>query len=372
VPSTLGGPALQNLSWLNVMSEDQQPSVQGRHDTSQFKLGKKVPVLPHSYKKDSDSKAHPFAKTESSTGSSNFPPRTAADKKLPPPRALIPPLSSAVKNDNTSPSNPVASMISNWEGKKVVKQQSFDKPSNSSGSAAKPSTNKSRNNVAANGCGNVAQMAGKFSQLTPSDSLKINWRHDSVTSNDEDYIYNWMPSGGMPPHYENVAVNKPKPTITFPDQLMSSGETSSSLEDSTGNAYEIVDYRSTTAQLVRPNPPNKKPVIITSTTVTSKLTHSYVNVEIPSDPEPLPPPIPLKKKKTAATNDQSDDSELDEEEGNELQYENWSFLNAREGDQNMTISELDAYVKSRKLQGLKAEYFKIRNKPEPSEMKISK
>lgn len=364
------------------MSEQQLPSVQAKHDISQLRktfddgLDKKVPVLPRSYKKDSNNKAHPFAttaaKTESLT-SSSFLTRTAADKKLPPSRALIPPLSSAVKNGNVSPSKPVASMISNWESKKMVKEQSFDKPYNSSGNMAKPSIDKSHNNAAVNSCGNVAQMAGKFSQLTPSDSLKIKWKHESVTSNDGDYICNWVPSCGISPHYENVAVNKSKPTFVVSDQL-SSDETSSLLEGS--NAYEIVNYQPTTAQSVRPNPPNRKPMIASSTTETSKLTRSYVNVEIPSDPEPLPPPIPLKKKrallKTAIINDQSDDSELDEEEGNESQYENWSFLNAYEGDQNMTISELDAYIKSRKLQGLKAEYFKIRNKPDPSEMKICK
>ena len=232
--------------------------------------------------------------------------------------------------------------------------------------------------AALNGSDTVSKMTSQFTQLTPSDSLKINWRGDSVCSNDGDYIMNWI-SGGPLPEYENVSIdNQPKSTATdhkpFAPAVPRAHETPS---QGSNHAYEIVSYQPTAAHPVRPNPSNRKPLVASSSARAQKLTHSYVNVDIPSDPEPAPPPVPLKKKKppvkaVAVVNDQSDDSELDEEEGNELQYENWSFLNPGEGDQNMTISELDAYVKSRKLQGLKAEYFKIRNKPEQSEMKICK
>lgn len=391
VPSTLGGvgdaSSLQNLSWLNVMSDDKQSSAEAKRSAFQpsksfddMGLGKRHPILPRIYpsvKKDSDGKAHPFAtatgKTESSSiSSSSVRATSAADKRHPISKPLILPPSSAVKNSNAPKG--VASIISSWEGRSSVKQPSFDKPFNSSGKMGKQFSDKGHDTAAVNG----GNMAGSFTQLTPSDSMRISWKQqDSLCSNDGDYVKNWL-SAGAPSEYENVVIDKPNSSITdhipFPVAVRSQPKQPTIQE--TGNPYEIVNYQPTTAHPVKPNPPNRKPMVASSSAKEPKLAHGYVNVEIPSDPEPLPPPVPSKKKrppvKTAVVNDQSDDSELDEEEGNELQYENWSFLNPHEGDQNMTISELDVYVKSRKLQGLKAEYFKIRNKPELSEMKICK
>ena len=418
VPSTLGGmgdPSLQNLSWLNVMSEDKE-GLSAKAKGNSFRSGKslddmigsrRAPIFPRPYqssKKDTDNKAHPFATTSVKTDSSsanNLPPRVpqaAADKRQPVSKPFILPPSAVAKNSNTPPSS-IANRISNWENRSSVKNPASVAPLNSPGKIAKYSSEKSRNPPAVNGFGNVSKMGGKF---TPSDTLRINWtqesqqdnRHESICSNEGDYIRNWIPSGTQS-EYQNVfdkpnsMVTDPKPTIVdqkpFPlatgaapnqTKQLTSYENVLLGDTNTSDPYEIINYMPTTAQPVKPHPPTRKQMIPLSSAKAAKLNHDYVNVDIPSDPEPGPPPVPLKKKKppvkTVVVNDQSDDSELDEEEGNESQYENWSFLNPREGDQNMTASELEAYVKSRKLQGLKAEYFKIRNKPEPSEMNICK
>ena len=399
VPSTLGGlgdvDSLQNLSWLNIMSEDKQSSAEAKRNPllpiksfDDMESGKRVPILPRAYqstKKDSGSKAHPFATTaakaeSSNVGNSSVQGVPVVSKKPPKsPKPLVPP-PYAVKNDNASSSSKgIANMISNWEGRSSLKKQSSDKP-------LKNSAKNGSDNAAVNGSfGNVSKVADNFTQLTPSDSLKINWKQkDSLYSNDGDYIKNWISAGG-PSEYENVVIDKPNPTATNHKPFSSAAGSAHSqpkqpatqkAQNNSSGEYEVISYQPTTAHPVKPNPPNRKPIVVSGSAKSLKLSHSYVNVDIPSDPEPLPPPVPLKKKrplvKTAVANDQSDDSDLDEKEGNEMQYENWSFLNPREGDQNMTITELESYVKSRKLQGLKAEYFKIRNKPDPSEMKICK
>ena len=403
VPSTLGGPgdasALQNLSWLNIMSEDKHSSAEAKrsaHPTKSFddmESSRRVPILPRAYqstKKDSESKAHPFAttapKTEySNVGNPSVQAIPAVSKKPPKsPKPLVPPPSNAVKNGNASSSSQgIASIISNWEGRSSLKKPSSDKPFRNSGKSGKLSSDKSSNSTSVNGSfGSISKVADSFTQFTPSDSLRIDWKkQDSLCNDDGEYIKNWISAGGGgPSEYENVVTDKARNHRPF-----SSGAggvhsqpkqptTQQALDDS--GAYELINYQPTTAHPVRPNPPNRKPMVVSASAKALKLSHSYVNVDIPSDPEPLPPPVPLKKKrplvKTPVTNDESDDSELDEEEGNEMHYENWSFLNPREGDQNMSITELEAYVKSRKLQGLKAEYFKIRNKPDLSEMKICK
>ena len=423
MPSTLGGTgdaSLQNLSWLNVMSEDKEElSTKVKRNSFQSSksfddmTGRRAPIFPRPYqstKKDADSKAHPFATTTAQTDSlsvNNFPARmaqAAADKRQPTAKQFILPPSAAAKNSNIPPSS-VANKISNWEIRNSVKNPSSDALLNGSGKIAKQSSDKGQNPPAVNGLGNVSKMAGRFA---PSETLKINWRqecrqdnrHESVCSNDGDYVRDWIPSGTRS-EYQNVVIDKPhsmiidqkpmiidpKPTIVdqkpfslstgaVPNQTKqpTSYENVSPANDNSSNPYEVVNYQPATAQPVKPHPPTKRPMIPSGSAKVRTLNHSYVNVDIPSDLEPGPPPVPLKKKKppvkTVVGNDQSDDSELDEEEGNESQYENWSFLNPREGDQNMTISELEAYVKSRKLQGLKAEYFKIRNKPDPSEMNI--
>lgn len=406
VPSALGGKAVsslqKNLDWLNIMSEDKLSSAEAKRSHLQptksfddMESGKRVPILPRAYqstKRDSGSKAHPFATTAAKTESSNVgnfsvqgvPPVSKKPPKSPKsPKPLVPP-PYAVKNDNTSSSSKgIANMISNWEGRSSLKKQSSDKQ-------FKNSAKNGSDSAAVNGSfGSISKVADSFTQLTPSDSLKINWKQkDSLASNDGDYIKNWISAGGTS-DYENVAIDKPNPTAAnhrpFSSNAAAAGgahsqpkrppATQQALDNSSG-AYEVISYQPTTAHPIKPNPPNRKPMVVSSSAKTLKLSHSYVNVDIPSDPEPLPPPVPLKKKrplvKTPVANDQSDDSELDEEEGNEMHYENWSFLNPREGDQNMTITELESYVKSRKLQGLKAEYFKIRNKPDLSEMKICK
>ena len=417
MPSTLGGTgdaSLQNLSWLNVMSEGKE-ELSAKAKRNSFRSGRslddmmdrRAPIFPRPYqgsKKDTDNKAHPFATTTSKTDSSsanNFPARgaqAAADKRQPVLKPFILPPSAAGKSSNKPPSS-IASRISNWENRNSVKNSSPDALLNGPGKIAK------QNSPAVNGFENVSKMGGKFA---PSDTLKINWkqeykqdnRHESVCSNDGDYIGNWIPSGTQS-EYQNVVIDKPNSAIIDPKPMIidpkpsiidqkpvslatgavpnqtkqpTSYENVLLADNNTNDPYEVINYLPTTAQPVKPHPPTKKPMIPSSSAKPLKLNHDYVNVDIPSDPEPGPPPVPLKKKKppvkTVVANDQSDDSELDEEEGNESQYENWSFLNPREGDQNMTASELDAYVKSRKLQGLKAEYFKIRNKPDPSEMNI--
>lgn len=382
VPSTLGGvgdKSIQNLSWLNVMSEEKQSSsAQAKRDSYQSSrsfdegLGvKRGPILPRAYyssKKDSESRAHPFSATANkidSSPSNNIIPHAAADKRQPP-------------SSSSSSTKGVASMISNWEGRSSLKQPFSVKP-------VKQSSDKSHNTPAING--SVSDVADRFAHLTPSNTLKMNWGgQDSLHSNEGDYISNWIKSSSSSyenvtiglPQYENVSIDdKPNPStsdhrplfqnVVVPDQSKLSRNV---LSNSSG-AYEIMDLQPTSAHPIKPNPPNRKLLVVSSTA--SKLTHSYVNVEIPSDPDHVPPPVPSKKKKVPVKlAEHSDDSELDEEEGNELQYENWSFLNVHEGDQNMNVSELEAYVKSRKLQGLKAEYFKIRNIPNSSEMKICK
>lgn len=408
VPTTLGGSGdasgLQNLSWLNVMSSDKHSPAEAKPSALQpgksvddIGLGKRPPILPRAFqntKKGSDNKAHPFATTAAKTESSsagNTPVRmpTVSDKRQPVSKPSIPPPFSGVKNGNVSSASNkgIASIISNWEGRASVKQSSSDKSFNSSSKMGKQPSDKSQDDAVMNG--SVSKMAANFTQLTPSGSLKIRWgNQDSLCSNDGDYIKNWIPTH-PPSDYENVAMDTPsgyenvvidKPNFTTADHKpfslavgVGQSQTKQPKTYDSNNAYEIVNYQPTTAHPVKPTLSNRKPLPASSP---AKLAHDYVNVEIPSDPEPLPPPVPSKKKrppaKAAVVNDQSDDSELDEEEGNELRYENWSFMNPREGDQNMTISELDAYVKSRKQQGLKAEYFKIRNKPEESEMNICK
>ena len=399
--------SLQNLSWLNVMSEDkEESSAKAKGNSFQSgksfddMMGRRVPIFPRPYqnpKKDTNSKAHPFAtttaKTELSSSVNIFPAcmaQAAADKRQPISKPFIPPPYAAVKNSNAPPSSSsIASRISNWETKSSMKKPSSDVPFNSS------SSDKRQNSAAVNGSGNVSNMAaGRFAQLAPSETLKINWkqdckldnRHESICSNDGDYIRDWIPSGTQS-KYENVVIDKPNSTIIDPKPFsLATGavpnqtkqpapyENPVPADNSNSNPYEVVNYLPTAAQPVKPHPPSRKSMIASSSAKAPKLSHSYVNVDIPSDLEPGPPPVPLKKKrppvKAAVVNDQSDDSELDEEEGNESQYENWSFLNPREGDQYMTVSELEVYVKSRKLQGLKAEYFKIRNKPDESEMNI--
>lgn len=400
------------------MSEDKKElSAKAKDNNFQSKsyddmMGRRAPIFPRPYqnsKKDTDNRAHPFATTTAKTDSSsanNFPARAgqaAADKRQPVSKPFILPPSAAGKNSNGPPSS-IASRISKWENRSSVKNSSSDSLLNASDKIAKHSASeKSQNSPAVNGFGNVSKMGGKFTQLAPSETLRINWRqeckqdnrHESICSNEGDYIRNWIP-GRTQSEYQNVVIDEPNSTIIDPkpsiiDQKpfsLSTGAVPNQTkqpnsyenvlvaDDNSSNPYEVINYLPTTAQPVnyKPHPPTRRPMMPLSSAKAPKLNHDYVNVDIPSDLEPGPPPVPSKKKKppvkTTVANDQSDDSELDEEEGNESQYENWSFLNPREGDQNMTASELEAYVKSRKLQGLKAEYFKIRNKPNPSEMNI--
>ena len=400
VPSTLGGTedgSLQNLNWLNVMAEGKQgPPTKVRNSFQSGKLldettDKRVPIVPRGYqnpKKNSETKAHPFATaTTSKTDKSSVSParsaQAAVDKRQQVSKPFIPPPVSVSKNNNALASS-IASRISNWEGRSFVNKPPSDKPVNGPSKITKQSSNISQNSSKANGSGNTSKItADRVAQFSPSETLRINWtpdhrdRQKSVCSIEGDYIKDWI-SGKPQPEYQNVDIDKLKSPLpgNAPNQTKQPArhEKFSLPDNSSNGAYEIINYGATAKPLVKPHAPNRRPMVVGSAK-TLKLNHDYVNVDIPSDPEPPPPPpVPSKKKKppikATVVNDQSDDSELDEEEGNEAQYENWSFLNPHEGDQNMTISELDAYVKSRKLQGLKAEYFKIRNKPDSSEMNI--
>lgn len=385
------------------MSEERPSTAQVRRNSFKSSrsidetLSRKAPMLPRPYqstKNDLNSKAHPFAttttlRTESTRAAAPVAPAVAERRQALSKPLMLPP-SSAVKNGNPSPAKKgVASIVSNWENKRSLKRSSSDKSSSGRQSSKNPVN------------GNVSKMTEMFTQLTPSDSLKIDWKEASLCSHEGEYISNWI-TGGVPSQYENVeisgsrpsqyenaeidkqvstATTNHKPFVATPYAIsdQTKGPTTckpSSSQRDRDNAYEIVNYQPTTAHPVKLNMPNRRPMMPSVSPKTRKSIHTYVNVEIPSDPEPVPPPIPSKKKKPpvqmTVVNDQSNDSELDEEPGNESQYQNWSFLNVNEGDRNMTISELDAYVKSRKLQGLKLEYFKIRNKPDPSEMKIFK
>ena len=397
VPSTLGGTgdgSLQNLNWLNVMAEGKQERPTKVHNSFQSvksldeMTDKRAPILPRAYqnpKKDPETKTHPFATTTSKGDQSGVSParsaQAVADKRQPVSRPFIPPPVSALKNSN-APASSIANRISNWEGRSSVNKPPSERPVNGPSKITKQSSDKSLNSFKA-GSSNTSKMdADKLAQFTPSDTLKINWtpdhrdRQESVCSIEGDYVKDWI-SGRTQSEYQNVDIDKlsctpfPLPGGALNQTKQPARHEKFSLPDNSSNdAYEIVNYGATAGQLIKPYAPNRRPIVAK----TLKPNHDYVNVDIPSDPEPAPPPLPSKKKKppikATVVNDQSDDSELDEEEGNEAQYENWSFLNPHEGDQNMTISELDSYVKSRKLQGLKAEYFKIRNKPDPSEMKI--
>jgi len=422
VPITLGGSSNysmeKNLSWLNVMADKAESPSTTRHNGTPLNHSisgathdKKVPLVPRGTGRyDSTSvKAHPFAAGNiSPIGSKqrpvNDPTRSQAKPMLPQPYV-------ANKPSQPPPPTGIASKISNWEERTGPKK-------------AKDMANKDQCGL--NYSGNVADLANKFGHFPPSDTLRFNWRRESTTSVEGEYANDWLVGRTIPP-YENVIPDK---AIVSSDQRQSLKQPASnvqnfSMQPGSSDGYEVVTYHGTlsgaaskptkqSSAVKPPLAPNKpsapikpptvnrttpalkpikplttvSPAAVTSPSPTfkkkpfflgsSKPGSDYVNVEIPSDAPSQPPPIPKKRTQptnftAAAASEQSgDESEPDEQEGNALRYENWSFFNASEGDQDMGITELEAYVKSRKLEGLKAEYFKIRNKPETAEMKICK
>ena len=379
---------------------------------------RKVPLVPRGTGRyDATSvKAHPFA-----TGvQGNISPSSSRQRPInDPTRSQAKPLLPQPYSANKSPvptKTGVASKISNWEERAGSKK-------------VKDTANKEHDVL--NNSGNVADLSNKFGHLSQSETLRINWRRESTTSVEGEYANDWLAGRTVPP-YENLMPDK---AIVNSDQRRSLKKPASnvrnfSMQPGSNDGYEVVTYHGTlTGAATKPptagkpplapnkpsapikpptanrNTPVVKPIKPPTTTVnpaavtsppptvkrkpfflgSSKPGSDYVNVEIPSDvpsQPPQPPPIPKKRTQppsfaaaaaAAAASEQSgDDSEPDEEEGNALRYENWSFFNVSEGDQDMGIAELEAYVKSRKLEGLKAEYFKIRNKPETAEMKICK
>ena len=428
VPTTLGGSSdysmQKNLNWLNVMANQPESHSATRHNGTppSRSIGgstheRKVPLVPRGTGRyDSPSvKAHPFATEVQGNTSPSSRHRVVYDPTRSQAKPLLPQPYGANKQSQPPPptkTTGIASkMISNWEDRAGPKKM-------------KDTAVKDRDVF-----NNSGELSNKFGHLPPSDTLKINWRRESTTSLEGEYANDWL-SGHTVPPYENVIPDK---TIVSSDQRRSlkqhgSNAKNFSMQPGNSDGYEVVTYHDTlpsqqaklptatkpliaakppvTANkpsapmkrptVVKPTPsirPIKPPTTVNPTAVTnpsptvkkkpfflgsSKPGSDYVNVEIPSDAPTQPPPVPKKRTQppsfaAAAASEQSgDESEPDEEEGNESRYENWSFFNTSEGDQDMRIAELEAYVKSRKLEGLKAEYFKIRSKPEPAEMKICK
>ena len=372
---------------------------------------RKVPLVPRGTGRyDSTSvKAHPFAAgVQRNISPSSSRQRPINDPTRSQAKPLLPQPYGANKSPVPTKTTGVASKISNWEERAGSKK-------------VKDTANKEHDVL--NNSGNVADLSNKFGNLPQSDTLRINWRRESTTSVEGEYANDWLAGCTVPP-YENLMPDK---AIVNSDQRRSLKQPASnvrnfSMQPGSSDGYEVVTYHGTLTGAatkpptagkppLAPNKPSapikpptanrttpavkpiKPPTTVSPAAVTSppptvkrkpfflgssKLGSDYVNVEIPSDVPSQPPPIPKKRAQppsvatTAASEQSGDDSEPDEEEGNALRYENWSFFNVSEGDQDMGIAELEAYIKSRKLEGLKAEYFKIRNKPETPEMKICK
>ena len=424
----------KNLNWLNVMADQpESPSLTRRNGTplNQSVGGstheKRVPLVPRGTGRyDTASvRAHPFAtemqgNTSPSSKRRNDPARSQARPVVPQPynstKQSQPP--SAIKSSGIA-----SKMISSWEeraGSKKVKDPTAHKDQcmlNSSGNVAElsghfPPSDTLKINwrdgtrdsltsvegeyandwlgghtvppyenvipdkaiVSGDQRRSVKRQAKNFSmQPGNSDGYEVVTYHDTLQRE--------PPQSVKPPTTTKLSVStKPPPTATkqplMPNKQLTPIKPPAMVKPTPAVKQIKAPTPVSPAAVTNPSPTvKKKPFFLGS----SKPGSDYVNVEIPSDtPSSHPPPVPKKRTQpssfaSAAASEQSgDESEPDEEEGNELRYENWSFFNPSEGDHDMGVTELEAYVKSRKLEGLKAEYFKIRNKPELADMKICK